>query len=115
MHAANATTVEPLNNGHHWKPKFCPLWRGVPSSEFSGIFPVGVLCHCFRTILGGILTQCFPWLECLSDGVYKVVYGEPPEVAVNMETATFQCRFLKLLNMSQYAHSSLLVHPLMAH
>ena len=36
-------TVEPLYNGHHWEPTFCPLIRGVPNSGASGIFPVGVL------------------------------------------------------------------------
>ena len=47
------TTVEPLNNGHHWEPKFCPLWRGVPSSGISSIFPVGVVCPiglCFQSL-----------------------------------------------------------------
>ena len=35
--------MEPLYNGHHWDPTFCPLQRGVPNSGASGIFPVGVV------------------------------------------------------------------------
>ena len=37
-------SLEPLYNGHHWEPSFCPLQRGVPNSGASGIFPVGVVC-----------------------------------------------------------------------
>ena len=38
-----SNTVEPLYNGHHWDPTFCPLQRGVPNSGASVIFPVGVV------------------------------------------------------------------------
>ena len=37
------TTMEPLYNGHHWDPTFCPVLRGVPNSGASGIFLVGVV------------------------------------------------------------------------
>ena len=37
------TTVEPLYNGNHREPTFCHLQRGVPYSEASGIFLVGVV------------------------------------------------------------------------
>ena len=38
--------VEPLYSGHHWEPIICPLYRGVPNSGASGMFPVGVvLCN----------------------------------------------------------------------
>ena len=33
-----STTAEPLSNGHHWEPKFSPLYRGDPNSGVSGIF-----------------------------------------------------------------------------
>ena len=35
--------MEPLYNGHHWGPTFCPLERGVPNSGAFGIYPVGVV------------------------------------------------------------------------
>ena len=44
MEARKRTTVEPLYNGHHWEPTFCPLYQGVHNSGASSIFPVGVVC-----------------------------------------------------------------------
>ena len=38
-------TVEPLYNEHLWDPMFCQLYRGVPNSGASGIFPVGMVLH----------------------------------------------------------------------
>ena len=35
--------MEPLYSGHHWEPTFCSLYKVVPNSGASDIFPVGVV------------------------------------------------------------------------